>query len=87
LIFFGSREEIGSRKEDQGMTISRELYRQELFAGRLVTFSSWDGGALRDLLLASKTRAEKDSKAETSPVMGPCGTTATCSGAEASSGR
>lgn len=69
------------------MTISRDVYRQELFAGRLVTFSSWDGGALRDLLPPSQTSAEKDSTAEASPEIEPCGPAATCSGAEASSGR
>lgn len=68
------------------MTISRELYRQELLAGRLVTFSSWDGGALRDLLPLSETTVEKDLFSETSPGVGPCGPTATSSGGEASGG-
>lgn len=69
------------------MTISRELYRQELLAGRLITFSSWDGGALRDLLPLSETTAGKDLISETSPGVGQCGPNATHSGGKASCGR
>ncbi len=69
------------------MSISRELYRQALLAGRLITFSSWDGGALRNLLPLSEAGAEEDSNSETSAGVEQCGPAATHSSSEASGGR